>query len=509
MAKIVLIRPPCLVSTGAISAGLLSPPIALAYLAASVRNNGHEVSVVDAIGLDPEKKTYLGKKLFLVGISSSDILNLIPEDTDLIGISGMFSYEWTALRPLVNMIGEKFRDKYFIAGGEHFTSVPEICLEQCRDLDAIVLGEGEETIVEIANAIDSNSSWLKIPGLVVKDNDKFVKTEKRKRIIKLDEIPKPAWDLVPINKYLDSKLSIGVDRGRTMPMLASRGCPFQCTFCSSPAMWTTRWVARDVKLLADEIEEYIKKYKMDAIDFYDLTAIVKKSWIIEFCNEVISRNLNFTWQLPSGTRSEAIDEDVTPLLYKSGCRNIGYAPESGSERVLALIKKKVKLSRMTKSLKSSLKSGMNVKLNIMIGFPGETHKDVFITFWYLIKMSFIGVHDISMGVFAPYPGSEIYDDLVKKGKINHDEKYWQELSYVDITFSKSYCENISSKSLLYYNWLGYFIFYISNYIFRPIRIYTTLKNLIINKHESKGEKALARFVLDLKSIIFKTIKKAV
>ena len=80
---------------------------------------------------------------------------------------------------------------------------------------------------------------------------------------------------------------------------------------------------------------------------------------------------------------------------------------------------------------------------------------------------------------------------------------------MDITFSKSYCENISSKSLLYYNWLGYFIFYISNYIFRPIRIYTTLKNLIINKHESKGEKALARFVLDLKSIIFKTIKKAV
>ena len=97
--------------------------------------------------------------------------------------------------------------------------------------------------------------------MVVRDNDKFVKTEKRKRIIKLDEIPKPAWDLVPINKYLDLKLSLGVDRGRTIPILASRGCPFQCTFCSSPAMWTTRWVARDVKLLADEIEEYIKKYK--------------------------------------------------------------------------------------------------------------------------------------------------------------------------------------------------------------------------------------------------------
>ena len=124
-------------------------------------------------------------------------------------------------------------------------------------------------------------------------------------------------------------------------------------------------------------------------------------------------------------------------------------------------------------------------------------------------MSFAGVHDVSMGVFAPYPGSEIYNDLVKKGKINHDEKYWLELSYVDITFSKSYCENISSRSLLYYNWLGYIIFYISNYTFRPMRIYTTLKNLINNKHESKGEKALARFLLDLKTVVFKRTKKTV
>jgi len=506
MAKITLIRPPCVLSAGSVAGGLLTPPIALAYLAASVRSSGHEVSIIDAIGLNPEKKTYLGNKLFLAGISFSDILNSIPEDSDLIGFSGMFSSEWTALRPLVNMIGEKFRGKNFIAGGEHFTAVPEICLEQCKDLNAIALGEGEETIVEIANAIDSNSSWLNIAGLVVRDNDKFIKTEKRKRIIKLDEIPKPAWDLVPLNKYLDLQLSLGVDRGRTIPMLASRGCPFQCTFCSSPAMWTTRWLARDVKLLADEIEEYIKKYNIDAVDFYDLTAIVKKSWIIKFCNEIISRNLNFTWQLPSGTRSEAIDDDVTPLLYKSGCRNLVYAPESGSKRMLVSIKKKVKLSRMTQSLKSSLKAGMNIKINIILGFPDETHKDIFITFWYLVKMSFIGVHDVTMGIFAPYPGSEIYDDLIRKGKIKHDDEYWGKLAYVDLSFAKSYCENISSKSLLFYNWLGYFLFYVFNYIFRPIRLYTTLKNLVTNKHESKGEMALAQFIKRV-SFILKTSKK--
>ena len=162
---------------------------------------------------------------------------------------------------------------------------------------------------------------------------------------------------------------------------------------------------------------------------------------------------------------------------------------------------------MTKSLKSSLKAGMNIKINIIIGFPDETHKDIFITFWYLIKMSFVGVHDVSMGVFAPYPGSEIYNNLVQKGKINHGEEYWIQLSYVDISYAKhSYCENISPKSLLFYNWLGYFIFYISNYIFRPTRIYSTLKNIITNKHESKGEMALAQFTKKI-PYIFKTSKK--
>ena len=502
MTKVVLVRPPSIVSAKTYS-GFLTPPIGLAYIAASLRSSGHKVIIVDAVGIDPGKSTYIGDKLVLRGISFNRVLELIPKDVDLIGFSGMFSSDWVSLRPLVNMIGEKFRDKYFIAGGEHFTAAPEVFLKQCKDLDAITLGEGEETLVDLANAINSKSSWLKVAGLVVRSNGKFIKTEDRKRITNIDDISKPAWDLVPLNNYLDLNLSFGVDRGRTIPMLASRGCPFQCTFCSSPYMWGTRWLARNPKLVADEIEEYIEKYKIDNVDFYDLTAIVKKSWIIEFCKELISRKLNITWQLPSGTRSEAIDDEVTPLLYESGCRNASYAPETGSERMLVSIKKKVKLSRMMDSLKSSVKAGLNIKINIMIGFPEETHKDVLTTLWYLIKMSFMGVHDVSMSVFAPYPGSEIYRDLIKKGKIKHDEDYWAKLAYVDITFAKSYCEKISSRWLLFYNWAGYFLFYVFSYIFRPIRFYRTVKHLVLNKHESKGEKALLQFIKRI-PLIFKS-----
>ena len=498
MAKVTLIRPPSVVSAGSYI-GSLTPPIGLAYLASALRRYDHQVTIVDSVGIDPDKSTYLGDKLILRGINFSEILDLIPKDTDLIGFSGMFSSEWTSLRPLVNMIGEKFSNKYFIGGGEHFTAVPEISLKQCPNLDAVCLGEGEETITEIANAIDSNLPWDNIDGLVIRKNDKFIKTNKRVRITKLDDIKKPAWDLVPVNNYLDRNLSYGVNRGRSMPMIASRGCPFQCTFCSSPYMWGTRWVSREIKSLVDEIEEYIEKYKITNVDFYDLTAIVKKSWIIEFCKELIHRNLNITWQLPSGTRSEAIDEEVTPLLYESGCRNMNYAPESGSEKSLKMIKKKVKLDRMINSLKSAVKSKINVKINVIIGFPHETHLDFWLTWLYLIRFSFAGAHDVSVGVFAPYPGSELYDELVKKGKIDHNEEYWQKLAYVDISETKSYCDNMSSRTLLFYNWLAIATFYSSNYLFRPMRLIYTIKNLLTNKHESRGEMALAQI---FKRLIF-------
>ena len=103
---------------------------------------------------------------------------------------------------------------------------------------------------------------------------------------------------------------------------------------------------------------------------------------------------------------------------------------------------------MIQSLKSAVKSNINVKINIIFGFPHETHSDFWLTWLYLIRFSFAGAHDVSVGIFAPYPGSELYDELLK-GKIDHSEEYWQKLAYVDISETKSYCDNMSSRTLLF------------------------------------------------------------
>lgn len=214
----------------------------------------------------------------------------------------------------------------------------------------------------------------------------------------------PAWDLVPIERYLDRGLGFGVNRGRSMPMLATRGCPYQCTFCSNPEMWTTRWYARDPEQVLDEIQAYRERYGATNFDFYDLTAIVRRRWIVQFTNRILERGMVFTWQLPSGTRSEAIDGEVSGLLYASGCRNISYAPESGSPEVLDRIKKVVKLDRLERSATDAVSAGMNVKLNIIMGFPGESRRELGKTVGFLARMGFSGIHDASVSLFSPCPG---------------------------------------------------------------------------------------------------------
>ena len=128
-----------------------------------------------------------------------------------------------------------------------------------------------------------------------------------------------------------------------MPILGTRGCPFQCTFCSNPGMWTQRWIARDPVALADEMELYVRKYRVTNFDFQDLTAIVKRQWIVDFCRELIARDLKITWQMPSGTRAEVFDAEVADLLYRSGCRALAFAPESGSPEILKIVRKQVDL----------------------------------------------------------------------------------------------------------------------------------------------------------------------
>jgi radical SAM superfamily enzyme YgiQ (UPF0313 family) len=492
--KVVLINPPSIVSRFATVAELV-PPIGLAYLGAVLRKGGHDVQIIDAVGEKTTAASPYDKNLVLRGMTFEEVVERIDPAAEVIGLSGMFSSQWPHYKALLKKIRAAFPHVLLVGGGEHFSAMPEFSLETCASLDVCVVGEGEFALLDLVNSLGKANGWEGVSGLAYRQEGRVVVLPRVGRIKNVDDIPWPAWDLIPLENYLAFGFGWGVGNKRAMPMIATRGCPFQCTFCSSPYMWTTRWLARDPDDVLDEIEHYQKIYGIDEVQFYDLTAIIKKEWIVAFCKGLLERRINIVWQLPIGTRSEVVDSEVADWLYKSGCTNMGFAPESGSPVTLKRIKKKVDLDNMKKSIRGCVKRGLNVKANIILGFPGQTHWEIWQSLWFGVAVSWLGVHDISFFPFSPYPGSELFNDLKDAGRLpDFTDEWFLSLSYVELAQFRSYCEDVSERMLRIYQLLGFSLFYGSQYVFRPWRFARTVRNLVTGQHESKGEQALSAMI---------------
>jgi anaerobic magnesium-protoporphyrin IX monomethyl ester cyclase len=503
MAKITLIRIPNVFAAGALTLSAV-PPIFMTYLGSSLRKGGYDVAVIDSVGEAIEQVyTLNNQNLYANGLTIDEILNTISDDSKYIGVSFPFSHEWPHGRILCEAIKAKFPDSILICGGEHITAMPEFSLNSCRAIDYLVLGEGEETIVALLDTLEAGGAPADVAGISFLDaSGEMVKTENRSRLIEIDEISEPAWDLIPLEIYLSGGYSFGVNIGRTIPLIATRGCPFECTFCSNPFMWTTRWLARKPINVVNEMEKYIRDYNVENFDFYDLTAIVRKDWIVEFCQLLIDRKLNITWQLPSGTRSEALDKEVTDLLYQSGCRNLSYAPESGSPETLKLIKKKIKLDDMLESMKYSISSNINIKANVIVGFPNERLGNIFETYKLIVRMAVTGVADVGVWTFSAYPGSELFDDLTREKQLPEftDDYFTSLLSYSDLKNVVSWNKNFSNWQLKYLRLFGLVLFYMVSYTISPIRLVRNIRNILNHKPQSRlemiVEKAIRRHKKD-------------
>jgi len=488
--NICLINPPRLIQLMSL-AHRPSLPLGLAYIAGALRDAGHRVEVIDSMALAPDQYVRYDGDILAHGLSSAQITDRILPETDIVGIAMMFSGNWPLYAELANHVKAHYPNMTIMAGGEHVTAIPELCFRQCDGLDVCVMGEGEETVVALVHALGNGLPLSEVAGIAYRDeNDGCVRTEARSRMRDLDKVPWPAWDLLPMKAYMEQGITFGVERGTiSLPLLATRGCPYRCTFCSSPQMWGTRYFMRSPKDMTDEIATYIDRYGIRNFDFHDLTAIIKKEWIMDFTHELIHRKLNITWQIPGGTRSEVIDREVANRLYASGCRNITYAPESGSIDMLKAIKKKVSLPAMLDSMRHSAKERMNIKLNIILAFPDERHIHVWQTMFFLVKASWNGAHDMSPGFFSPYPGSELFDRLMKEGKVDpYAEGYFKEMVTVDSTMdARIYNDHIGHRALRVYQLLYFAVFYGSNYLFRPWRLVRTVRNILTDNAESRAE----------------------
>jgi radical SAM superfamily enzyme YgiQ (UPF0313 family) len=451
-----------------------SPPIGLAYLGAFLKENGFSYTAIDACGLGIDKvNSYKDSdNIYIQGLTNQEVVDRIPNNTKVIAFTCLFSHCWPLVSEMAEEARKKFPEAVFVLGGEHGTALPELVLNHSV-FDIIVYGEGEETFLELVRNIKLGQDWKHIDGIYFKDiKGQLVKNNPRMRITDVDRFPYPDWDSWCIEKYIQQGQVTGINLGRSIPFLASRGCPYDCKFCSNDQMWTKRYIMRGGKDIVDEMEYFKKKYNLDGFTFMDLTFVVNRKKTKEFARELIDRGLNISYQLPAGTRCEAFDKELVELLEKSGLKNFAFAPEAGDEHILAVTRKKVKIEKFFETVKLVLNSSkMTMGCFFVIGFPEDTHETIKKTLKMVRRLAFIGVHDVTISQFTPYPGSDYFKELRDAGRITTNMNDLSKIINFYSTDGKSYSNTLSFNEVNRWMFYIYLNFYILSFILRPWRVF--------------------------------------
>jgi anaerobic magnesium-protoporphyrin IX monomethyl ester cyclase len=498
--KVQLIHPPIFLNVHAMTALRPSLPLGLAYIAGALRRAGHEVSILDAVAEAPDQVTQgRRKQLFALGLTTEQLVDRLDPTADVFGVTNMWSFSWPLVREILAEMKRRYPNTPIVAGGEHFTGLPEFSMNEAP-IDFIVLGEGEEGAVEVLDGIaNGRTDWQNVAGLVYRDaaGAPVRSLQVRARNKAVDDIAWPAWDLVKIDVYNDHNYVNGIKTGKTIPILATRGCPYQCTYCSSPNMWTTKWYPRDPKNVVDEMQHYLTTYGATNFPFQDLTAIVKRDWILAFCKEIQDRGLKINWQFPSGTRCEVIDDEVARALAVTGGRSLALAPESGSERTRKLIKKQMKTESLMNAVKASVRNGLNVTAFIVIGFPHDEPSDLKETRRLVRRLAWHGIDDVAVGFFFPIPNTQLYRELLAKGRIALDDDFLLTPIFANeekLLTENNYCDHMTARQLTMHKYKILLNFYGVSFATRPWRVFQILWNALRGKETRKME----TFLVDIR-----------
>ncbi len=496
--KITCIHAP-IMNTSAKRLPQIQPPLGFAYVVAAIREQGYPTRVIDGLGDGIGKFTPYRGHNFLHGLTMDEVLERIEPDTDVVTLSVMFSNYWVLSRDLIRAIRARYPRILIVGGGEHVSACPELVLRD-GPVDFAVMGEGEETIVELL-AYLSGSPEAKPPerilGLAYKTPEgRVVVNAKRPRHRAPDDFPWPAWDLFPMEKYMEAELYNGMSYGRrSLVMLGTRGCPYTCKFCSNEGMWGINYFTRSPKNIVDEMESYIKRYGATDFQFQDLTFVINARWTKAFAQEIIDRKLDVTWKLTSGTRCEAMDAEVLEKMSQSGCKEIFLAPESGSERILEINRKRVDLKKLIEvgRMVQERKIDMQISAYIIMGFPEETLEDIFKTWGLLAKLAWNGFNTAFINRFTAYPGSEYHDIAIREGRIRYEDDYFLNLerNFSILNSGRSWHPRWSGRFVFALMLVGYAIYFSAYYLRNLREFFGFIPRICKNKPKSRLERYFA------------------
>jgi radical SAM superfamily enzyme YgiQ (UPF0313 family) len=424
--KVMLMNPPVLSGNAMVREGrcmqrkgawtTLWPPLTLATLAALLKEEGHTVFARDYVAEDCPLDLLL-----------EDIRNFNPQ---LIVMNTVAASLYNDIS-VAEVIKKQNPSIYLTFIGLHATAVPESVFNSGTAVDSAIIGEPDNVIINLANALQNNTPLDKIKNIAFRNNGTIIKTKIEPCWIDIDTLPMPAWEFFDIKKYL-----LPFSRKPFLLVTTSRGCPYDCTFCPIWIYYGKTPRFRSPKKIVDEIEYDVKKFGITDFLFWSESFTLNEEHVRGICNELLDRGLKINWMCNS--RVDNVNPEMLALMKMAGCWLIGYGVESGNQKMLDSVNKKITLEKIREAIEIAHREGITVIGHIIIGLPGETEETIKET----IKFSIDSGLDFAQFYCAvPFPGSKLYDDAIKNNWLQTND--WTQfeqnrsvLNYDGLTHSK-------------------------------------------------------------------------
>lgn len=400
--KITLINPPFLFPRK--EEFIISQCLGLRSLSSFLKRNGdHEIHFIDALMLGFSNVRRYGNG-YIVGLDVDDIVARIPVNTDLIGVSIPFSQIAPVAHDLIDRAKTRFHHALVLMGGVYPSTQPRLALTSKADL--IVVGEGEYALGEIA----SGKNLRNIPGVYSRGSIVDEGFPPAQQIEHLDSLPFPDYSIPLMEKYF--KLSPRREKDRVASLVTSRGCPFDCDFCSIHPVYGYKYRCRSAANVLEEIQYLVKRYSIRSIEIEDDNFTLQKNRTAEILEGIIRLNqqgAGLHWRTPNGVKVDTLDDEIIRLIKDSNCSEIVLALEHGDSEMLRIMNKQLDLDRAFKVTEGFIRYGIpKITFFIIVGYPGETQERFLKSLFYLRKIRSLGGNtSLCVNIAQPYPGTKL------------------------------------------------------------------------------------------------------
>lgn len=355
-------------------------PYGLLTLAAQAKRAGHDVSVLN-----------------FYTFSWKDIEKILQKiHADLYGLS-CFTSNRRGTLSLARLIKQIHTKSYVAVGGPHATPLAQEILQWCHAIDGVFIGEGEETLMELIKCLEAGEATDQIAGMAHRTEHGIHITPRRERIKDLDSLAKPS-------DYFELRI-----------ILTARGCPSNCTFCGSPAIWGKKVRFHSAGYVLNILEKLVNVYKIRSLAIKDDTFTASRKRVLEICKGIEERKLNFIWSCDS--RVDSVDEEVLYAMRKAGCQRIGFGIESGSQKILNSINKKTTPEEMLNATRMAQKFGFMIRYYMIVANRGESAETIQESIDFIQKAM---PNHLSFGYLSIAPGTMEFQIAEQNGMMTRE-----------------------------------------------------------------------------------------